>query len=433
MISFSFPAICVASVMLAPSAHAVQTATDAALATPDLTTTSDFIGPLAVARPIVPPSFALGPRRAILLTGFWPPSNEAIRRFSPNAAQNPQGWIGSNWEGRGYDVYAYFPEFSPPTCTSCGKGTGDLEVDYQDTSNDFWPIANALQPIAIVTFSRTNAALSWEAEMNAYNNLSWTNDYLAPMQPTPAPPDASVPVGFLRTSTLPMSEIVQNVLEANMGLNAFICQSQSAGAFVSGFMAYHGMWYQSLHASPSDPAWCVAAGHVHVGSGIAWPTARRAAEVTLRTVIHEVDRARDPSCQTVDLYCPTTAHSSGLGAMLTTSGSTSITANELRMLVTDAPPVTQGLLIYGSASTQVAWGNGLRCVAGPFQRLGPVALTDVAGFHDRTLDLLGLPLSGGPFSVTPGSTWHFQFAFRDPAGGGAAFDSTNAVRVTFCP
>jgi hypothetical protein len=231
-------------------------------------------------------------RPAIMLTGYWPPSNEAVRPFSANPVQNPGGWVGSDWEGRGYDVYSYFPEFSPPTCTSCGAGTGDLMVDYQDTSADFWALADALQPIAIVTFSRTTAATSWEVEMNQHNHASWGNDYIAPVQPTPNPPDASVPANFLRLSKLPVQDIVNEVAAANLGLNPFICFAGHAGGFVSEFIAYHGVWYQSLHDSPTDPAWCIAAGHVHVGSGISWPVARTAAEITLRSVIHHVDGVR---------------------------------------------------------------------------------------------------------------------------------------------
>ncbi len=376
---------------------------------------------------------ALGTRRAIVLTGYWPPSNEAVRRFSPNPAQNPQGWIGQNWENRGYDVYAYFPEFSPPTCTSCGAGTGDLTVDYQDTSADFWPIVNSHQPIAIITHSRTGAALSWEVEMNSYNFSSWTNDYMAPLQPTPSPPDASVPAGHLRLSTLPVQEIVDDVIDANLGLNAFICFSQSSGGFLSGYMAYHGCWYQSLHATPGSPDWCIAAGHVHVGSGIPWPTAQRAAEVTLRTVIRHVDEVRYGGCHDVDLYCATTANSAGQGAMLTTSGSTSIGANSLRFLVTNTPPNQAGSLIYGSAQGQTPWGNGTRCVAPPFQRLGPIQNSNASGFLDRTVDFALPPLGSGPYAVSPGTTWYFQYVYRDPAAGGANFDATNGVAVTFCP
>ncbi len=386
-----------------------------------------------LARDPVLQTSALGGRRTILMTGYWPPSNEAVRPFSANLAQNPAGWIGQNWEGRGYDVYAYFPEFSPPTCTSCGKGTGDFEVDYQDTSADFWAIANALQPIAIITFSRTNASLSWEVEQNNYNHTTWTGDYLAPTQPTPNPPDSSVAGGFLRLSKLPMAEIVSNVTEANLGLNAFICTAVHAGQFVSGFMAYHGVWYQSLHDSPSDPAWCISAGHIHVGSAIPWATARQAAEVTLRTVIHQVDAVRDPACQNVDLYCPTSMNSAGQGALLTTTGSTSISANGLRLLVTNSPPSTIGLFIYGSNSSQVPWGNGLLCVPAPFARLLPLDIASPSGFVDRALDFTQAPLVGTPFAVQAGSTWNFQFAFRDAAAGGANFNSTNAARIVFCP
>jgi hypothetical protein len=385
------------------------------------------------APPPVVQTSALGPRRTILLTGYWPPSNEAVRPFSANPTQNPSGWIGSNWEGRGYDVYAYFPEFSPPTCTSCGKGTGDFEVDYQDTSADFWPIANALQPIAIITFSRTNAALSWELEQNNPNHTSWTGDFLAPTQPTPNPPDGSVAPNFIRLSKLPMAEIVSNVQGANLGLNAFICTAVHAGQFVSGYMSYHGVWYQSLHDNPSDPAWCISAGHVHVGSGIPWQTARLAAEVTLRTVIHYVDSVRDPACQNVDLYCATTANSAGPGALISTTGSTSLTANELRLIVTGTPPSTIGQFFYGSSQSQVAWGNGLLCVPAPFARLLPLDFATPAGVVDRALDFTLPPFVGTPFAVGAGSTWNFQFAFRDPASGGANFDSTNAASVVFCP
>ncbi|MDF1838224.1 MAG: hypothetical protein P1V35_10170, partial [Planctomycetota bacterium] len=164
--------------------------------------------PLEHAVPSVSP---LGTLPNILLTGYWPPSNEALRRFSPDPIQNPLGWIGANWEGRGYDVYAYFPEFNPANCNQCGQGMGDLEVDYQDTSADFWAIANGLEPVAIITFSRGFINLSWEVEMNQINRTSWFQDFTAPRTPTPSPPDAGVPAGHIRHSSLPVERIVEAV------------------------------------------------------------------------------------------------------------------------------------------------------------------------------------------------------------------------------
>jgi hypothetical protein len=224
----------------------------------------------------------------IMITGYWPPTNEMVRPFSNNVVLNPGGWIGGNWENRGYHIYSYFPTFVPPNCTNCGQGSGDFEVDYQDTSADFWPLVAALDPVAVVTFSRTNPSFVWEVEMNSGNWQFWVNDYTAPFLPTPNPPDNSVPAGHVRQSTLPMQSIVNAVNGAGLGINASIDLSDS-GNFLSGYMAYHGMWYQSLHAPANDPTRCVAAGHFHVGPDIPWPTAIEGTKVTLRAVTTQLD------------------------------------------------------------------------------------------------------------------------------------------------
>jgi len=369
------------------------------------------------------PATLLGARPKILLTGYWPPSNEAVRRFSTSATQNPLGWIGQDWESRGYDVHSYFPEFSPPTCTSCGTGTGDLMVDYQDTTADFWPIVNSLQPIAIVTLSRTNANLSWELEMNTYNNAVWTNDFVAPMQPTPTPPDASVPAGTLRTSTLPMQAIVDDVNAAGLGLNSFICFSQSAGAFVSGYMAYHGLWYQSLHADPQDPAWCIAAGHVHVGDTISWPTAQAATEVTLRTLIQYLDSVRglnsgafcagDGSFVDHTTACPCGNTGAGgrgcghsfdaAGAQLTATGTPAF--DDVVLESNSTPQSSFTLFLQHDAAGDTPFHDGVLCAGGTLIRLrGRPAVGGVASFpngvfaEDATLTLSQrgqvVPMSG---------------------------------------
>ena len=101
--------------------------------------------------------------------------------------------------------------------------------------------------------------------------------------------------------------------------------------------------------------------------------------------------------------------------------------------MTNTPPSTIGLFIYGSTSSQVPWGNGLLCVPAPFARLLPLDSSSASGFVDRALDFTQAPLVGTPFAVQAGSTWNFQFAFRDAAAGGANFNSTNAARIVFCP
>ena len=219
----------------------------------------------------------------IMLVGFWPPSNEMLRRFSPSAAQNPSGWLGGNWEGRGYNIYSYFPEFTtPPPGDSIGHG--DFEVDYQDTSADFWRITGQVHPLAIITFGRGSYNYSWEVEWRFRNLQSWGDDYRTPYQPTPAPPDSSVSAGYTRYSSLPVTNIANAVNAAGLGVSAFVDSSGDAGAFLCEYAGYHATWYQSLHASPSDPYQNFAGGHIHVGAYVSTSQATSATQVTLRSL-----------------------------------------------------------------------------------------------------------------------------------------------------
>ena len=223
----------------------------------------------------------------ILLTGYWPPTNEMIRHFSQNQSLNPSGWQGENWESRGYDIISYFPEFSDPDCSSCGQGFGDLEVDYQDTSQDFWPIFEQHRPIAAITFSRGYMDQSWELEYNAYNRTNWYNDFTTPFQPTPNPPDTAEAIFFLRNSNLPMDEIVEGISDLNIGINSYIDINGDPGRYVSEFMAYHGTWYRDLNQFGDEK--CISSGHIHVGGYLDWNNARIATEESIRILIDYID------------------------------------------------------------------------------------------------------------------------------------------------
>jgi hypothetical protein len=227
----------------------------------------------------------------ILLCGYWPPSNECIRPFSRNELFNPNGWIGENWEDSGYDIVSFFPNFTPPDCDNCGQGNGDLEVDYQDTSDDWWNIVDSINPIAIITFSRGYIDYSWEMEWKYYNSINWVPDFTPPTLPTPSPPDSTWPTNSPRFSSLPLDSIVAAIDSANLGLNPYIDYSNGAGNYLSEFLGYHGVWYKAQMDSADVP--CYTVGHVHVGGLIGWETAHEAAKITLREVIKVVDEFKD--------------------------------------------------------------------------------------------------------------------------------------------
>ena len=236
---------------------------------------------------VIPRNISRELNNKILLAGYWPPSNEGVRPFSQNHLLNPDGWIGENWENRGFDIVSYFPIFMDPDCESCGQGNGDLEVDYQDTSDDWWNIIDNINPIAIITFSRGYIDYSWELEWQYFNYFYWTADFTDPFYPTPAPPDSSVPVNTRRYSSLPMDNIVSQIESSGLGLTPYIDYTQGAGAYLSEFMGYHGVWHKAKMDSANIP--CIVAGHVHVGGLIDWATTRQAVEITLREVIKVVD------------------------------------------------------------------------------------------------------------------------------------------------
>jgi hypothetical protein len=216
--------------------------------------------------------------RNIMLTGYWDPTGRMIAQFSTDPDLNPDGWKGENWEGRGYDIHSFFPD--PDDGYS-----GDFEVDYQDTWEDFWAITDDIKPIAIISFGA--GAGPWEIEYNARNLNSWVPDNNPPNQPTPNPPDDTVPVGYVRHSTLPVQEIADAVNDQT-DIYAWVDWNGDPGAFLCEYMAYLGMWYQDIHNDSEDPFRCWEAGFIHVRSNIAVPDAEEAAEITLREVIKSI-------------------------------------------------------------------------------------------------------------------------------------------------
>jgi pyrrolidone-carboxylate peptidase len=226
----------------------------------------------------------------ILITGFWNPTGLMIAPFSNDPNLNPDGWKGENWEDLGYNVYSYFP--------TPGTYEGDFEVDYQDTWNDFWNITEQLRPVAIISFGAGSGP--WEIEYNARNLGRWIDDDERPFQPTPVPPDDSVPVDYIRHSTLPV-QAIEDAVNDQTSIFAWVDWYGDPGAYLCEFIAYLGMWYQSLHNSTDDSYPCKAAGFIHVHPGIAVEDAMEAANITIReTIQYLLGENKPPSAPTIN-------------------------------------------------------------------------------------------------------------------------------------
>lgn len=217
--------------------------------------------------------------RNIMMTGFWNPTGRMIAPFCTDPDLNPSGWVGEDWEESGFDVYSFFP--------TPGTYTGLFEVDYQDCWEDFWKITDSIRPIAIISYGAGDGP--WEIEYNARNLRSWVNDFVNPRQPTPRPPDSTVPQNYTRHSTLPDEE-VRDAVDRETKVNAWIDKNGNPEAFLCEYIAYLGMWYQSIHSSPSDSFQCQAAGFIHVNDSLlTLSDVKEATIVTLREVIKVLD------------------------------------------------------------------------------------------------------------------------------------------------
>ena len=114
-------------------------------------------------------------------------------------------------------------------------------------------------------------------------------------------------------------------------------------------------------------------------------------------------------------------------------GLPSIGLNTSVLEATDCPPSQFGLFYYGPWQTQTSFGDGFRCVAGSVLRLMPPILSSSSGVASRALDFNTPPMNSGAGQINAGSTWNFQYWYRDPTPVGHGFNLSDGLEVTFCP
>jgi hypothetical protein len=127
------------------------------------------------------------------------------------------------------------------------------------------------------------------------------------------------------------------------------------------------------------------------------------------------------------VYCTSDANSTGAPAQMSFRGSVSVAADNLVLRAAPVPDQT-GLFFYGAQRARLPLGNGTRCVGGRLFRLPPSAAVGGELLHTLDLEALGSGVGG----ISPGSVWNFQAWFRDPAAGGAGFDTSDGLALRFC-
>ena len=128
------------------------------------------------------------------------------------------------------------------------------------------------------------------------------------------------------------------------------------------------------------------------------------------------------ACSGVASYCTSTPNSTGSPARIDWSGSCVAATNDFTLLAAPVPD-QPFLFFFGPGQTQVPFGNGVLCVSGGLKRILPPEFA-TGNVAERKVDL-------AQYGLTAGTTVNFQCWFRDPAAGGAKYDSSDALAVTF--
>lgn len=130
-------------------------------------------------------------------------------------------------------------------------------------------------------------------------------------------------------------------------------------------------------------------------------------------------------------YCTANANSTGAAAEVRAYGSPSLSNNDLVLAAENLPEKTFGVFFYSPTASQAAtpFGDGFWCV-GPLRFRLPAFVSSNSGGAALQVDLTNLPAGG---QITAGPAWNFQLAYRNPPGGPAGFNTSNALSIVFGP
>ncbi len=137
-----------------------------------------------------------------------------------------------------------------------------------------------------------------------------------------------------------------------------------------------------------------------------------------------------PVCPSPSNYCFVNPNSADPnGALMGWNGTQFISQNNFGLLASGMPVGSAGIFFFGSTQTAAPFGNGWICATTGIVRL-PIVFTSIFGTAFYQLDYNTAPVAG---QITAGSTKYFQFWFRDTAGGGSNFNTSDGLAVQFCP
>lgn len=133
-------------------------------------------------------------------------------------------------------------------------------------------------------------------------------------------------------------------------------------------------------------------------------------------------------------YCIPLANSFGTIVKIEHMGSLNLLDKTFGLSVSGAPPAPQslGMFTFGKQQAFVPFSSGMLCISPGSMNRFPIQSLTKSGIV--SLSMTSHPKDFAPF--TGGSSWNFQFWYRNPAGAGAGVDTlnmSNGLHVQFAP
>ena len=129
-------------------------------------------------------------------------------------------------------------------------------------------------------------------------------------------------------------------------------------------------------------------------------------------------------------YCTSAPNSTGVAALIGSTGLASLSLNEFVLQVTGAVPDQNGIFFSGTTQAALPFGDGTLCITGLLVRLTDPFTADSTGAAQLGLDFGDLPPNA---DIQAGSAWNFQYWHRDPQSpGGSGYNLSDGLAVTFC-
>ena len=142
------------------------------------------------------------------------------------------------------------------------------------------------------------------------------------------------------------------------------------------------------------------------------------------------------SAQVGTAYCMANPNSSGTISLISATGSTDVTQNDLTLNCDSLPNMVFGYFVTSQTQSFVAnpaCSAGNLCVGGMIGRYaGNILTSGTTGSVSLAIDLTSIPLPGSNYAAMPGDTVNFQFWHRDAApAGGATSNFSQGLEVQF--